>query len=262
MYTLHETILKGTSIGQTLGGKEILHDINFEIRDIQRPNLTQGQIISLIGRSGIGKSTLFRIITGLDKPTTGTIDLFGHPIQSGDVGMVPQNYLLFKWRKIKENLEIAINKNFKLNADQKKDYLNFMIDQFGITEHLDKYPHQLSGGQRQRVSIIQQIINGSDVILLDEPFSGLDSIMIDKVSQMLIQVSLTHELKTLIIVSHDISNSVAISDTVYLMNKSDPNRGATIVSKIDLMERDLAWQKDIKENPKFHETLKEIKSIL
>lgn len=262
MYTTHETILKVSNVNQNFDGKEILQNINLDIKDIRREGLNQGQIVSLIGRSGIGKSTLFRILTGLDHPTSGTIDLFGNPIKTGDIGMVPQNYLLFKWRTIRKNLEISIKKNTKLDQKQKVEYLNYMIENFEITDHLDKYPFQLSGGQRQRVSIIQQIINGSDVILLDEPFSGLDSIMIDKVSQMLIQVSLTDELKTLIIVSHDITNSVAISDTVFLMNKPDPNRGATIVKKIDLAEMGLAWRQNIKEESRFHEVLKDIKSLL
>lgn len=261
-YTINSTILEANNINQTLNGKEILKNVNFSIKDIQRPGLSQGQIVSLIGKSGIGKSTLFRIITGLDQPTSGEINLLGKPVCAGDVGMVPQNYLLLNWRTVKKNLEIAVNLNSKILENDKNEYLKQIVSEFQLEEHLNKYPNQLSGGQRQRVSIIQQIVNGSDVILLDEPFSGLDSIMIDKVSEILIRVSLQHELKTLIIVSHDILNSVAISDTVYLMNKPNPNEGASIVKTIDLMERGLAWNSNVRELPEFHNTLKEIKSLL
>lgn len=120
----------------------------------------------------------------------------------------------------------------------------------------------MSGGQRQRVSIIQQLINGSEFLLLDEPFSGLDVIVLDKVVNLLLKVSQSDELKTLIIVSHDIENAVAISDTVFIMGTEPGKEGAIIKKEIDLVERDLAWKKDIHMEPKFQETIKEIKLLL
>ena len=122
--------------------------------------------------------------------------------------------------------------------------------------------HQLSGGQRQRVSIIQQLLKGSDFILLDEPFSGLDVCMLDKAVELLLQVSLSDELKTLIIVSHDIETSVAISDTVFILGNEEGKAGATIKKEIDLIERDLAWQQNIKHEKRFMETIEEIKGCL
>src|SRR6185369_9050130 len=99
-------------------------------------------------------------------------------------------------------------------------------------------------------------------MLLDEPFSGLDAIMIDKTLSLLTKVSLSDELKTLIIVSHDLSNSIAISDTVFILGKEGEKPGSTIKHEIDLIERDLAWSPDVKNNPKFRETINEVKSFL
>jgi polar amino acid transport system ATP-binding protein/sulfate transport system ATP-binding protein/NitT/TauT family transport system ATP-binding protein len=131
-----------------------------------------------------------------------------------------------------------------------------------LKEHLRLYPQQLSGGQRQRASIIQQLLKGSDFLLLDEPFSGLDVCVLDRVVDLLIDVSLASELKTLIIVSHDIATAVAISDTVFILGCEQGQPGATIKKEIDLIERDLAWKKDIKKEKAFLDTVEEIKSVL
>jgi polar amino acid transport system ATP-binding protein/sulfate transport system ATP-binding protein/NitT/TauT family transport system ATP-binding protein len=97
---------------------------------------------------------------------------------------------------------------------------------------------------------------------LDEPFSGLDVCVLDKVVELLLQVSLSDELKTLIIVSHDIATAVAISDTVFILGQEEGQPGATIKKEIDLIERDLAWKKDIKKEKNFIDTVEEIKACL
>src|ERR1700742_178490 len=133
---------------------------------------------------------------------------------------------------------------------------------FDIGDVLDHYPAQLSGGQQQRVSIIQQLLRGANFLLLDEPFSGLDVCVLDKVTELLLQVSLSDELKTLIIVSHDIATAVAISDTVFILGKERHREGSTLVREIDLMERGLAWRSDVRQDRIFAETLVEIKACL
>ena len=120
----------------------------------------------------------------------------------------------------------------------------------------------MSGGQKQRVSIIQQMLNGTDFLLLDEPFSGLDILVLDKVVDLLLSVSVSDDHKTLIIVSHDIGTSVAISDTVYILGTQEGKPGATIKKEIDLCERDLAWHKNIRTEKAFMDTLQEIKAEL
>ncbi|MEO7309680.1 MAG: ABC transporter ATP-binding protein [Chitinophagaceae bacterium] len=261
-YAIGEVLLKAENINLSFGGKQILRDVNMEIKNIVRPGVKQGQVVSLIGRSGIGKTQLFKTLAGLQKPTSGSVTLHGTmPVKAGDMGVVFQNYYLFEWRTVKTNLMLAAKKNPLIKGKEMQE-INKMAEQFQLMEHLNKYPQQLSGGQRQRASIIQQLVNGSDFLLLDEPFSGLDVIVLDKVANLLNEVSLSDDLKTLIIVSHDIETTTALSDTVYIMAQEAGKPGATIVKTIDLIARDCAWNKDVRHKPAFVETIKEIKSLL
>lgn len=257
-----DILLQAENVSLSYNDKVILRDINFCIKDIVRPEMSQGQVVSLIGRSGIGKTQLFRLLAGLQKPTSGTIRLRNNEtVKAGDMGVIFQNYYLFEWRTVYHSLELAAKQNPLLKGKEKEMIDGYAV-QFNLKDELQKFPQQLSGGQRQRASIIQQLLKGSDFLLLDEPFSGLDVCVLDKVTELLLQVSISDEFKTLIIVSHDIATSVAISDTVLIMG-SDPGKpGATIRREIDLVERDLAWKKDIKREKAFIETVEEIKACI
>src|SRR3954469_7744108 len=257
-----EVLLKAENVNLALCGKPILRDINFSIKNIIRPGILQGQVVTLIGRSGIGKTQLFRILSGLQEPSSGRITINqDQTVKAGDMGVIFQNYYLFEWRTIYASMMLAARQNTALQGSE-KEAIEKYVTEFGLKDILFRYPGQLSGGQRQRVSIIQQLLKGSVFLFLDEPFSGLDVCMLDKVVDLLLQVSLSDELKTLIIVSHDIATAVAISDTVFILGNEDAKPGATIKKEIDLIERDLAWQKDIKTKPEFIETVEEIKDCL
>jgi len=146
-YLKEEVLLKAEQINLCYNNKQILRDINFEIRNITRPGIKQGQVISLIGRSGIGKTQLFKLLSGLCKPTSGNILIQDKkPVQAGDMGVVFQNYYLFEWRTIYQSLELAAKKNTALKAKAKESIQEYAED-FQLTEHLQKYPKQLSGGQ-------------------------------------------------------------------------------------------------------------------
>lgn len=264
-YTKNDVLLQANNINLQYGEKQILRDINFSVHDIQRPDVAQGQVVSLIGRSGIGKTQLFRILAGLIKPTSGTvlIDADQHPVKAGEMGIVPQNYVLFNHRTIYQNLKIGLdNAATTLSDAEKKQIIADYADAFGLSEHLKKYPAQISGGQRQRVSIIQQVLTGNKFILLDEPFSGLDILIIDKVINLLLKVSTLQEHNTLIIVSHDIENAAAISDAVWILAAEDGKPGATIVKEYDLCHMGLAWAPDIRTNPDFTALIRDIKARL
>ena len=257
-----QTLLEASDIGLSYGNNVILRDINFCIKDIKRPGMEQGQVISLIGRSGIGKTQLFKILSGLQQPSDGSVTINGNQtVKPGDMGVIFQNYYLFEWRTVHQSLMLAAKKNSQLKGKE-ADMIEHYAKEFQLQDELKKYPQQLSGGQRQRASIIQQLLKGSDFLLLDEPFSGLDVCVLDRVTELLLQVSVSDELKTLIIVSHDIATSVAISDTVLIMGNEAGKQGATIKKEIDLIERDLAWKKDIKKEKAFLETVEEIKACL
>jgi ABC-type nitrate/sulfonate/bicarbonate transport system ATPase subunit len=294
-YSKQDILLQAKGVSLSYGSKCVLRDINFVIRDIVRPGLQQGQVVSLVGRSGIGKTQLFRILSGLQKPSSGNIiiherkpKLDWHPSQrgvggpagrgaegpaeglqvwqeravhAGDMGVIFQNYYQFGWRTVHQSLLLGARKNRALAGKEEETIREYAL-RFDIEEVLDHYPAQLSGGQQQRVSIIQQLLKGADFLLLDEPFSGLDVCVLDKVSELLLQVSLSDELKTLIIVSHDIATAAAISDTVFILGKEPGREGSTLVREIDLMERGLAWRADVRQQQAFAEVLAEIKACL
>jgi ABC-type nitrate/sulfonate/bicarbonate transport system ATPase subunit len=276
-YSKKEILLQTQNVSLAYDGKTILRDINFCIRDVVRPGLQQGQVVSLVGRSGMGKTQLFRILSGLRKPDSGTVVIRERKpaqtgggaieiwqqrvVEPGDMGVIFQNYYQFGWRTVRQSLLLAARKN-KTLAGKEEEAIRDYAGRFDIADVLHHYPAQLSGGEQQRVSIIQQLLKGADFLLLDEPFSGLDVCVLDKVTELLLQVSLSDELKTLIIVSHDIATSVAISDTVFILGRQAGKEGSTLVKEIDLMERGLAWRADVRQEKAFAETLAEIKGCL
>jgi ABC-type nitrate/sulfonate/bicarbonate transport system ATPase subunit len=260
-YSKQEVLIEVKDVNLTYD-KQILRDVNLKIHNITRPGLNQGQVVSLIGRSGIGKTQLFKIIAGLIQPNTGTvlIGLDQHPVIAGEVGIVAQNYILFNHRTVLENLRLAMkHSSITINDKEKDDIIMNYAETFDLAEHLKKFPMQLSGGQRQRASIIQQALTGNNFILLDEPFSGLDALMIDRVIELLVRVSTLHEHNTLVIISHDVENSLAISDTAYILAREKDREGATITETIDLIEMGFAWDPKIRENHNFQNLVSQIK---
>ena len=168
-YSVAEPLLKLENISLNFGDikspKKILRNINVQVDDIIGAESTTGQVVTLLGKSGAGKTTLFQVIAGLLAPTTGRV-LIGKqqtPVMAGVVGMVLQNYPLFAHRTLMDNL---------LLANKDKDKVNSYLEEFDIYQHRDKYPAQLSGGQRQRTAILQQLLCSEHFVLLDEPFSG------------------------------------------------------------------------------------------
>jgi polar amino acid transport system ATP-binding protein/sulfate transport system ATP-binding protein/NitT/TauT family transport system ATP-binding protein len=267
-YEIAETLLKAENLSKTYGNKLVIRDVSFEIKNVTRPGLTQGQILSLIGASGVGKSTIFRMLAGLETPTSGQIKVcMGQgqelkPVREGDMGVVFQNYIMFDDLTIRENFKVALKYRPNAKNIDAKAFIDAYSTEFNLSQHLDKYPCQLSGGQRQRAAIIVQLLNGSPFLLLDEPLSGLDVLMIDKITSLLVKISLADEYQTIIIVSHDLENCLAISDTAFIIGLEAGKEGAILKGTIDLMQRDLAWHPDIKDLPRFRDTLKEVKAML
>lgn len=267
-FETNETLLKIEGLNKSYD-VPILRDIQLEIKNIVRREVKQGQIVSLVGRSGSGKSTLFRILAGLEKPDTGTIKRLDksaldlpdtmEPVEEGDMGVVFQNSFVYPWRKVRTILLMAARNGDAIDPEGAVESYASLLS---LEDHLGKYANQLSGGQRQRVAIAEQILNGGNFILMDEPFSGLDTLTIDRVTSTLTTIAQTDEYKTIILISHDLSNSLAISDTAFILAKEEGKEGATITHQICLATQGLAWQPDIKENPLFRDLLKHVKSLL
>lgn len=245
----------------------ILKDVSFEVRDVRRPGLTQGQKIALLAPSGTGKTQLFKRLSGLEPASSGTVLISPQliPVKAGMVGMVPQNYLLFEHRTIESSLMIAAGMREKNETLCKANVLA-MLEDFGLSDKDSSYPKELSGGQRQRVSIAEQLLSSNHFLLMDEPFSGLDIIMKKKVCDIIDRVAARDELNTIIFSTHDIESAVMIADTVLILGRDrdvngKPIPGAKIQHTIDLIDRDLAWHPDIEKMPVFASTVAEIKYI-
>lgn len=264
-YSIGEILLSLQNISLTLGKNLILRDVNINIHDVIRPGVTQGQIVGFLGPSGRGKTKLFEIIAGVRNPTTGSV-LIGpkqEPVIPGNVGVVQQTYPLFDHRTVFSNLMEAAKLCEKCgsptcdhNFKKKEDRVMELLTMFRLEDHKDKYPRQLSGGQRQRAAIAQQLLCSESILLLDEPFSGLDPNMTREVSKMIVNIANRNDYNTVIIVSHDIPAVSAIADTLWLMGQ-DRNEdgslvpGAYIKYVYDLAAQGLAWHDDIRRDPRF-----------
>lgn len=264
-YKREERLLTIEHLSVKYGPKTILRDINLGIDNLTRPGVSQGQVVSMLGASGIGKTQLFRCMSGLQQPTTGQVRLYDRkePVFAGEVGVVMQNYPLLEHRTIQSNLELAAR---SMPSDKAKEQIKGYLEMFGLADKAKLYPVQLSGGQRQRVAIIQQLLCSEHFILMDEPFSGLDIINKRRVMDLILQVSLLDERNTIVITTHDIEAAIAISDTVWVLGhqvdtSGQKLEGGTVVEVIDLIERGLAWTSDVERHPNFYPTVLHIKEL-
>jgi ABC-type nitrate/sulfonate/bicarbonate transport system ATPase subunit len=253
-HTIAERLLTIDKLSLTLGGKLILRDVNLAVDNIVRPNMLQGQVVALLGPSGIGKTQLFRCIAGLQRPTTGNVGLNGdkHSANAGEVGVVQQSYPLMPHRTVMSNLLMVSND---------KERINTLLTRFNLIDKAQHYPSQLSGGQRQRVAIIQQMLCSKYFILMDEPFSGLDIVAKSTVCQLIKEVSEADEHITIIFTTHDLESAVQIADTVWVMGREEGKEGATIRSNINLITRGLAWNPDVETHANYWPTIKELKQL-
>lgn len=266
-YELKETILKVVGVNKELGGRLILRDLNLEIKNVTRPDCAQGQVVSLLGPSGIGKTTLFRILAGLDQPDSGSV-LIGEelkPVERGMVGVVAQHYPLFPNRTVMSNLLIA-GKMAGLSPSEATEKAHKLLAQFLVEGAEGKYPSQLSGGMRQRVAIAQQFMCSDNYILMDEPFSGLDPLAVERVIQFINQIAQADELNTIIVVTHDVEAAIQVSDTIWVLGRDRDASGnivpgARIQATYNLIDRGLAWQPNVFDKPEFHQMARDIRDV-
>jgi len=264
-YSLGKTLLKIDNVSLEYDGRAVLSGVTAEVRDIIVPGRVQGQVVGILGPSGCGKTTLFRIIAGLHAPTSGRVSVngFDRPVIAGEVGVVAQSYPLFEHRTVLGNLMLGARKKEK-DSNAAHDKVMEFLNEFELADKSNLYPAQLSGGQRQRCAIIQQILCSEHFLLMDEPFSGLDLIMLEKTCELIAKVSDMDDLNTIIVVTHDVTAACSVADHLWLMGHgpgADGNAlpGSHIVKQYNLIDRDLCWQPGIITTARFTDFVREVK---
>lgn len=265
-YTFEETILEVDNLSVAYA-TPVLRDVSFKLRNIVRPGLSQGQVIALLAPSGKGKTQLFRCISGLKMPNTakvsGSVYLGADRTltSAGKVGVVAQDYPLFTHLTVYDNILMAAK--LKLSGEEAAARTMELLERFDLSERKDFYPHQLSGGQRQRVAIIQEMVACGHMLLMDEPFSGLDVLMKERVQDMITTLAAEDELNTIMLTTHDIQSAIAVADTILLLGcERGPDGasipGAKIVKEYNLIDLGLTWRENNHELPQFAELDREI----
>lgn len=254
-----ETLLSIQNLTLDYGDRRILNNINMEIKNVQRPDMKQGQIVALLGLSGCGKTQLFRCISGLNKPSYGQVVLKNSPkaVTPGEVGVVQQAYPLLNHRTVLGNLLLP-------KASTKEKAMD-LLSRFGLADKANSYPVQLSGGQRQRVAILQQVLMDNHFLLMDEPFSGLDIVAKANVCEIVQEVTTIDEHNTVLFTTHDIEVAVALAERVWVMgvvrDHTGKSLGASIIREYNLIELGIAWQKYNFKSPEFFNVVTEIKEL-
>lgn len=204
------TLLKAEHITKKYNGRTIIEDINIA--------LEQGELVSLLGVSGAGKTTLFHVLSGLVAPEEGKVILEGEDItgKPGSISYMMQKDLLLPHKKIIDNVSLPlVLKGMKKKEARKK--AEPLFQEFGLEGTQCQYPSQLSGGMRQRAALLRTYLSSDGVALLDEPFSALDTITKSNIHRWYLDVMEHIQLSTLFI-THDIDEAILLSDRVYILN--------------------------------------------
>ena len=198
-------------VSKFFGQTHALDHVSFSLRD--------GEFISLVGTSGCGKTTLLRILAGLEPPSSGDVSLNGHPITgpTQEIGVAFQTDRLLPWRSVRRNVTLGLEmgrQRRRVNPRQ----IDELIDLVGLADFGSHYPYQLSGGMKQRVNLARALAIDPDVLLLDEPFAALDAQTREVMQSELLQIW-SERRKTVLFITHQIDEAVYLSDRVIVLKR-------------------------------------------
>ncbi len=222
-----------------------IQDVSFTIHN--------NEFVSLIGPSGCGKSTILKMVLGLIKPTSGSVLLGGAPLieNTSRTSVVFQNSALFPWLDVQKNVEIVLEPIIR-DKDLRRETALKYIKMVGIDGFESAYPRELSGGMKQRVSIARAISTSPDLLLLDEPFAGLDVFSAQALREELLDLWLPPDIPphAVLLVTHNVDEAVQMSDKIVILSK----RPSTVIA-----ERPIVLQRPRNtRSDEFYQTVDEI----
>lgn len=243
------SILKAENISKMFDGELIIDHINIELH--------KGEIVSILGVSGVGKTTLFNILSGLMKPDNGCVymednDVTGVP---GNVSYMLQKDLLLSHLKIIDNVSLPLVIN-GMKKRQAREIVRPLFTQFKLEGCEDKYPCQLSGGMRQRAAFFRTYMSSKGVVLLDEPFSALDTLTKSAMHQWYMDVIKDMDIST-IFITHDIDEAIKLSDRIYVLSGKPGKVSLTIT-----IDRDIKQDEDFQFSAEYTQYKKSILKAL
>ena len=191
---------------------------DFSIIDHLSFTVDDGEFMCVIGPSGCGKSTIFRLVNKLLTPAEGTVLVNGTPIekQKNYCGYMPQQDLLFPWRTVKENLMLPMEIQGGISKAEMEQRADQALESVGLKDWGKKSPKELSGGMRQRAAFARTVLTGSDLLLLDEPFSALDYLTRLSMREWLLE-QWEREKKTVLFITHDVEEAVFLSSRILVV---------------------------------------------
>jgi len=192
--------------------KQVLKEVSFSLK--------KGEIISILGENGAGKSTILNLISDFNKPTNGKIiKNNGSKIFST---IIPQEYSLLEWKTVAENIELSML-SLNMNEKEMKEKINELIELLNLQNYANKLPSQLSGGLKQRTAIARALAPNPELLLLDEPFSFLDA-QVKKSLLKDIKKIIKSKNKSAIFVTHDVRDAVILSDKIFFIKNNKLKR--------------------------------------
>jgi NitT/TauT family transport system ATP-binding protein len=225
---------------------EALHEVSFDVRE--------REFCAIVGPSGCGKSTLLNLAAGLTSPSSGQVTVHGEPVSGlvADVGYVTQDSNLLPWMTVDENIRLPLQIR-KLPQQTQDELVDQWIELVGLGQFRTSYPHQLSGGMQKRCSIARTLVYDPPILLMDEPFGALDAMTKAVMQDTLLDLWDTHQ-KTVMFVTHDLSEALTLADRVIVMS-SRPGRVKT-ASEVEIPRpRDVFHISELREFAEQHRIL-------
>ena len=208
-----------------------------------------GEFSAIIGPSGCGKTSLIKIMAGLLFPNEGTVTIGESPLMGvrKQTAVIFQDYGLLPWKTVRDNAELPLRIRGVSRNDRQK--VKALLEEFGLGSFYNSYPQQLSGGMRQRLAIVRALVAEPELLLMDEPFSSLDTFTKESAQDFILSVQRTRRL-TVIMVTHSLEETVYLADSVYVMNGVNPG---SITTRVTISRNKDASRACFREDPLFQE---------